>query len=262
MRELHGVVYGARSMPPAEFKRQTMLFDRFHLIDRFEAREDEWDWLKEMDVLRDVPGYVAVQADVTQLDIQPRTTRKQSRDGIVRYAASTISKNADFDVACICELPLPNDLLDGPPHLAKQSSMETILAIALEAFPVPDETCAWDDIINFKAEMANKRWAFRRFLTTFASKQQTEAEVRDDIEWSLNEYTKEMDRFKLKRTVSFMETYVIPTVEALEGLRPSAFLKGFVAIRKRKIELLEGEAKAAGRECAYVFDARKRFGPR
>jgi hypothetical protein len=67
-------------------------------------------------------------------------------------------------------------------------------------------------------------------------------------------------RFKLKRSVSFLETYVIPTFEALEGFKPSSFLKGLVSIKKRKIELLEGEANAPGRECAYVFDARRRFG--
>jgi hypothetical protein len=57
-----------------------------------------------------------------------------------------------------------------------------------------------------------------------------------------------------------METYIIPTVEALESFKASSFLKGLVSIKKRKIELLEAEAKAPGRECAYVFDARKRFG--
>ncbi len=65
-----------------------------------------------------------------------------------------------------------------------------------------------------------------------------------------------------KRSVSFMETYIIPTVEAFESFKPSSFLKGLVAIKKRKIELLDSEANAKGRECAYVFDARKRFGPK
>ena len=36
--------------------------------------------------------------------------------------------------------------------------------------------------------------------------------------------------------------------------------KGALSVWKRKIELLEAEMKAPGRECAYVFNARKRFG--
>ena len=137
-----------------------------------------------------------------------------------------------------------------------------LLHVAFEVLPIPGDSSAWQDILDFKAEGRNKQWGFRRFLHALAAKQQTGSEIRDDIEWTVNEYAKEMDRFKLKRSVSFMEIYVIPTVEALETFKPSSFLKGLVSIKKRKIELLEAEAKSLGRECAYVFDARKRFGPR
>jgi hypothetical protein len=81
-----------------------------------------------------------------------------------------------------------------------------------------------------------------------------------EIEWSVNEYSKEMDRYNLKRPVGFIEIHIIPTAEALESFKPSSLLKGLVSIKKRKIELLEAYSKAPGRECAYVFDARKRFG--
>ena len=36
--------------------------------------------------------------------------------------------------------------------------------------------------------------------------------------------------------------------------------KGALALRKRKIVLLEAEMTAPGKECAYLCDARKRFG--
>jgi len=143
-----------------------------------------------------------------------------------------------------------NTFPESPDKEGAATSTEEVLAIGLHALPVPDEMCAWQDILDFKAASDHKLWSFRRFLGTLASKQQTEAEIRDDIEWSLNGYAKEMDRFKLKRSVSFMETYVIPTVEALESFKPSTFLKGVVSIKKRKVELLEGESNAKGRECA------------
>jgi hypothetical protein len=76
----------------------------------------------------------------------------------------------------------------------------------------------------------------------------------------LDDYTKAMDRYKLQRSVSFWETYIIPTAEALESLKPSAFLKGLVTIKKRKLALMEGEAKQDGNPLAYVFEAQKRFG--
>jgi hypothetical protein len=33
-----------------------------------------------------------------------------------------------------------------------------------------------------------------------------------------------------------------------------------MAVKKRKVELLEAEMKAPGKECAYVFEARNSFG--
>jgi hypothetical protein len=36
--------------------------------------------------------------------------------------------------------------------------------------------------------------------------------------------------------------------------------RGALSVQKRKVELMEAEMKAPGRECAYVFDARRRFG--
>ena len=134
-----------------------------------------------------------------------------------------------------------------------------MFTVALDAMPIPGNSCAWQDILDFKAEMHDKQWAFRRFLNTLATKQQTESEIRDDLEWSINEYSKAMDRLKLKRSVGRLETYVIPGVEALESFKLSTALRNVAAIKKRKLELLECEANAVGRECAYVFDARQRF---
>jgi hypothetical protein len=175
----------------------------------------------------------------------------------VRLLSAGLNMDYSLNTAPICKLPLPSPPATEP--VSNQQNLQ-ILTVVLDALITPDEGTSWADILEFKAEVADKLWDFRRFLHTLAAKQQTEAEIRDDFEWSLHEYTKAMDRFKLKRSVSFMETYIIPTVEALENFKPSSFLKGLVAIRKRKIELLESEATAPGRECAYVFDARKRFG--
>jgi hypothetical protein len=111
--------------------------------------------------------------------------------------------------------------------------------------------------------MHDKQWAFRRFMKTLATKRQTEAEIRDDLEWSLNEYTKAMALHKIKTSQSFVDVFFITPLEILENLVKfnwSKIAKGALQVRKRKVELMEAEMKAPGRECAYVFDARKRFG--
>jgi hypothetical protein len=69
---------------------------------------------------------------------------------------------------------------------------------------------------------------------------------------------------RIKAGEGAFEVYVLPAVEITEDLVKlnwSKIAKGALAVTKREIELLEAEMKAPGRECAYVFDARKRFGP-
>jgi hypothetical protein len=68
---------------------------------------------------------------------------------------------------------------------------------------------------------------------------------------------------KIKTSQSFVDVFVITPLEILENLVKfnwSKIAKGALQVRKRKVELMEAEMKAPGRECAYVFDARKRFG--
>ena len=88
-----------------------------------------------------------------------------------------------------------------------------MLRVALEALPAPDETCAWPDLLDFKAEAHDKQWAFRRFLSDLAAKRQSEAEIRDDIEWSLNEYRKAMEIHRIKSSQSLVDVFVISPLE-------------------------------------------------
>jgi hypothetical protein len=138
-----------------------------------------------------------------------------------------------------------------------------VIGVAFTSLPLPSDFCAWDDLLQFKAETRDKQWTFRRFLQTIATNRQTESEIRDEIEWSLNEYTKAMNLHHLKASNSFVDVFVITPLEIIENLLKfnwSKIAKGALQVRKRKVELLEAEMKAPGRECAYVFDARARFG--
>ena len=72
-----------------------------------------------------------------------------------------------------------------------------------------------------------------------------------------------MQIHQIKVAQSFVDVFVITPIEIIENLVKfnwSKIAKGALQVRKRKVELLETEMKAPGRECAYVFDARNRFG--
>jgi hypothetical protein len=178
-------------------------------------------------------------------------------DSFARITSVVLAhQNKQTDLVPICFSDLEDDGLD-------DLQTKTVWSVGLDQFPVPGPGSAWEDVLNFKEEMRDKQWHFRRFLHSMISKKQTEAEIRDDIEWSLNEYTKAMKLHKLKAGESFIEVCVIPVIELAEDLAKfnwSKIAKGALSVKKRQVELMEAEMKAPGRECAYIFEVQKRFG--
>jgi hypothetical protein len=181
-----------------------------------------------------------------------------TNDLILRGISAKLNQDNEFDTVPICRAELP----DVANHAEHSRACDLVMRVAIEAFPSPDEDCAWQDVIDFRTECADKQWGFRRFLKTLATKHQSEAEIRDDIEWMVSEYTKAMALHNLKASKTFFETYIIPAIEVIEDLAKlnwAKLAKLGVSAKQRRIELLESEMKAPGRECAYIFEARKRF---
>jgi hypothetical protein len=263
MRELHGVLAVDRLKSVEDLKRYLIYFDhiRFATSRLFNPHDEMLPnlvYLQERGVIHSGPSNQLLDDfDARELPLSPSIREIVRNDIIVRHVVRRMARD-DYDVVGIYDVMPWIGEHEG--DRTKQHSIETALTVGFTALPIPDETCAFEDIMNFKDQLRDQQWNFRRFLHTLATKNQTESEIRDDIEWSLNEYTKAMERFKLRRSVSFMEAYIVPTVEVLENFKASSFLKGLVAIKKRKVELFEAEANAKGCECAYVFEALKRFG--
>jgi hypothetical protein len=272
MRELHGTIFASDNFSEQSLKQQSLLFDKFFVLglDQYlsqfhEASEpaisSTFDYLISKGVVQPPPRFTG------QLRFKGPVGFNESDESInlfhdlfVREAASGLS-NEQSDVVPICSLP-------PPPWLSLESTsepnnIEATVSVAIDALPVPDETCAWQDILDFKAELHDKQWGFRRWLHSVATKTLTESEVRDELEWTLNEYMKAMEIHRLKASQSFLDVFVVTPIEILENIVKfnwSKIAKGALQVRKRKVELMEAEMKAPGRECAYVFDARKRFG--
>src|ERR1017187_5154723 len=175
-----------------------------------------------------------------------------------RVVAAVNASQTGIDTVPLCTHPLPERLEhDGT------AALQDVARIVVSSLPAPDDQTSFDDILTFKQEMRDKNWNLHRLIKALATKQQTEAEIRDDFEWSLNEYSKAMRLSRIKASQSFVDLFVITPLEIIENLVKinwSKIAKGALQVRKRKVELLETEMKAPGRECAYVFDAMERFG--
>jgi hypothetical protein len=182
----------------------------------------------------------------------------------IRAVSCELQDQQRDTVSILQDLPGAQDALSSPAGIIGGPTMSNnVLRVAFQCLPVPGDTCSWQDIFDFKAELRDKRWGFRRFLKALSSKEQTEAEIRDEIEWMVNEYKKAMAIHEIKASQSFVDVFVICPLEIIENLAKfnwSKVAKGALQVRKRKSELMEAEMKAPGRECAYVFDAQRRFG--
>jgi hypothetical protein len=272
MRELHGVVNAEATQLP-QLKQYALLFDKFHLLlrahylDLFsptpESTRADLAFLESQGLLARLSIEEAMRLT---LDAEPHKRAlgawdAADPDSIARYLSAGLNFSQGINSTPICRNYLPTTFTE----TTKAVSTNTVLHVAVHAMPIPTGNDSWQDILDFKAEMRDKQWHFRRFLHTMASKNLNEAEIRDDIEWSLNEYSKAMELHRLKSSTSFVDVFVITPLEIIENLVKfnwSKIANGALQVQKRKVELMEAEMKAPGRECAYVFDARKRFGPK
>jgi hypothetical protein len=262
---------GVMSVVPdeADFKSKILFFDKIIVlaagfpdaVDGHLEITPAWDFLESIGIVSHPKiGASPVGPLFVGGDLRPSTyEERRYLDPMARGAASSFGSGH----IAICRKPIPDSFIwpgEEPPPV----SLETTIRVTLQSFPTPAESCAWEDILNFKQELNDKLWGFRRFVLDLASKTQSEAEVKDDLEWSVNEYRKAMEVHHIKEAQSFVDVFVITPLEILENLLRlewSKIARGALAVRKRKVELLEAEMKAPGRECAYVFDADKRFGP-
>ena len=260
----------------AKIKAHALVFDKFYIATAYGLSTDifidmpcsglpfldEIDYLKDAGIVRHISEAQIYQSlDASQPDPAKKLYRSMHilpSNVRVRNLSAWIAYTYKEDVVPVIYGKLQEKLPD-----AVTAKIGTdLLSIVFSQMPVPGDGAAWQDIIDFKSEEGDQLWAFRRFLFDLSVKKQSEAEIRDDFEWSMNEYRKFMKLQKLKTQDSFLETYAIPTLEVLENLAKlnfSKIAKDALGVRKRRIELLEAEIKAPGRECAYVFNAQERF---
>jgi hypothetical protein len=222
MRELHGVVFAGH--PTLELKHRALLFDKFHVWDfddekvlRSSEFRAELDFLRSQHIVVDAPPFkksnfsdsVDIELFKSQLiqlqilrgdsseDERVENTLTVVRDALCRTLATRTIQAHGIDLVPLCEVALP-EMLPASPERSTNLAITTIANVTLPCLPVPDDSCAWQDIIEFKSGLKDKQWGFRRFLETLTTKKQTEPEIRDEIEWMVNEYTKAMEIHRIK----------------------------------------------------------------
>jgi hypothetical protein len=151
-----------------------------------------------------------------------------------------------------------------PADPAGSTGRTTVLNIVFEAFPEPDENTPGEQIVEFRSDpdSAGQILALKRWMSKVAQQSLSAAEISQEIEWLIREYEAHMRLHRMKITMGAFETIVTAAGEALESiakLRFGALAKSVFSLKHRKIQLLEAERQAPGRELAYIVRARETF---
>jgi hypothetical protein len=282
MVKLEGVIAGEKESPES-LKKYALFFDKLHIhgdnpssdleakanfsylaeqgfIRKTDGRDDA-NMVKYHGIVRNRPQIRANIAFIEKIAAERKmhsTDLEESEDFLSRIYANTMGlEHKESEVVPICRTSIPPSFLEG------EDQRKIVLQVAAQQFPVPGPESDWQGILEFKDEMRDKEWQFRRFVDSLATKKQTAEEVSEHIEWTLNEYREGMKRRHIKIVQSSFAALIVPAVDLTfntSGNHMAALVAAGLAINKLRVELLEGEMKAPGRECAYVFEAQKRFG--
>jgi hypothetical protein len=283
MRELHGVMACHLVNDRRELKQRALLFDAIHVA-QLQANINELDRVLSIHGVASSTNWPEQRAEIDYLissgflidaeiehiqmfdDPLPEPTSPDSPDYEVRRQSAFAVRTIACDLETVGRQAVPIfDSVDAF-HFSgrKATKAADVMSVALDAFPTPsDDACAWQDILDFRADVRDKEWEFRRFLMTLATKQQTEGEIRDAIRYCVHQYAQAMRLRRMKIINSALMATVLPTLDVIAKLQDhhlGAIVGAGFALNKLRIELMEAEIKAPGRECAYVFDARQRFG--
>jgi hypothetical protein len=139
-----------------------------------------------------------------------------------------------------------------------------VARIVINKLPMPSNTTAWEQIIDFKIDPKNQTTllGLRRWIRKISSENLTEAEIAEELEWLLNEYESNMRLHKIKSNTDAVEVWVKTPLEILENLirlKFSNLADPFFAITKRNVSLMAAELHAPGREVAYILKAKDQF---
>lgn len=148
-----------------------------------------------------------------------------------------------------------------------EDGKEHILQIVLNSMPVPDTTTVLEKILDYRddPDSKGKFWGLRQWMSDVAKAQLSQNEIVEKLEWLIYQYEQHMKLHELKYNTGTFEIIVTTGAEFIENLSRLKFgsaAKALFALKHKKLELMEAEISAPGKEIAYLVKTRKRFAKR
>jgi hypothetical protein len=147
---------------------------------------------------------------------------------------------------------------------SERVSLGDVHSVVINVMPQPSETTPLESILDFRRDPEAKRklLALRRWMAGMSRAHASPRELVDELQWLLSEYEMHMRVHKMKIRKGVVETIITGAAELAEDfvkIKWGKLAKIPFVLSARKIELLEAELRAPGREIAYVEHARSVF---
>ena len=88
-------------------------------------------------------------------------------------------------------------------------------------------------------------------------------DILEEMLYYCTKYEEHIRLYKMKLKHGVLETLLMIPAEMVEGvirLKPTKIVKALFTFKRQKVELLEQEKKAPGRDLAYLFKSKDEFG--
>ena len=138
----------------------------------------------------------------------------------------------------------------------------------IEQLPEPDyESVSWERIIDFRKDPETKKLLtyLRHWISDSSKKEITYNDILEEMLslYYCAKYEEHIRLYKMKLQHGALETFLMIPAEMIEGvirLKPTKIVKALFTFKRQKVELLEQEKKAPGRDLAYLFKSKDEFG--
>lgn len=215
--------------------RAVPLLSNFSAMDRFRIQRNAGELLGMM---------IAIRSEYVDAVRMLRLEREMYRDFF------------EFAVECLQRL-----VAEGGAEESAIRPRTDVLQVVLEDFPIPDESVAWEQILDYRRDPESRRrlqW-LRTWMKRVAEAERTERELREEYEELLFAFRDLMRLHRMKSRPGAFQA-LLTLLESTAKLQLTKFPEVLFWTRHRQIELLEAERAAPGRELAYVVASQQQFG--
>jgi len=190
------------------------------------------------------------------------STLREYATAVSRCAAAELRDNRNINAVVLTSqgfTPASSDCLSD-----KDKRLGDVCEIVIKELPLPGPLTGWDDVLSFRSDATHQASLrkLRLWMDKVAASSSAVSELADELKDLLSDYERYMRIQGMKVNTGILETVVTVSAKVAEDLvkvKWGELGRLPFLIRHRRIDLLEAEMRAPGREIAYVASARAAF---